>query len=74
MVVKGFVSNTTTLVKPVPKLSLQLINEKKEVIQANDPASPTPMLNPGQSVEFEVRLELPQLDRAKGFQVVWAEE
>lgn len=73
LVVKGFISNTTNLVKEVPKMSLQLINEKKEVIQSSEADAPTPMLNPGQSIEYELRLELPQLDRAKDYQVVWIE-
>jgi hypothetical protein len=73
LVVKGFLSNTTTIVKPVPKMSLQLVNEKKEVIQSAEASPPAPLLNPGQSVEYELKLELPQLDRAKDFQVVWVE-
>ena len=74
LVVRGFISNIADVPKAVPNLSLQLYNEKREVIQDSGAPAPKGLLDPGASVEFEVRMELPQLAAAKGgYGVVWAE-
>ncbi len=72
LVVKGFISNIGEIPRPVPKLKLQLYNQKKEVIQDADGAAPATLLDPGATVEFEVRMPLPQITAAKGgYAVVW---
>ncbi|MCA9270316.1 MAG: hypothetical protein KDA41_17665, partial [Planctomycetales bacterium] len=73
LVVRGFVSNVSQTVKPLPGMKLQLLNEKNEVIQESDNDPPAAMLTPGGSVEYEVRLELPEMDRASRYVVVWDE-
>jgi hypothetical protein len=74
LVVRGFISNVSDVPKAVPNLSLQLYNDKREVIQDAGTPAPTGLLDPGASIEFEARLELPQLSAAKGgYGVVWAE-
>jgi hypothetical protein len=72
LVVRGFVSNIDKMVKPVPTMKLQLINERKESIQESETQPPSPLLNPGETVEVELRLELPQMDKAKGYRMQWA--
>jgi hypothetical protein len=75
LVVRGFVSNVDKMIKPVPTMKLQLLNERSEVIQESDTPAPAPLLNPGESVEVELRLELPQMDKAKGgYRMAWAQE
>jgi len=72
LVVRGFISNIGELPRAVPKLKLELYNEKKEVIQDAPGAAPTALLDPKGSVEFEIRMELPQIAAAKGgYAVVW---
>lgn len=75
LVVRGFVSNIDKIVKPVPVMKLQLLNERNEVIQESDTPPPSALLNPGESAEVELRLELPDMARAKGgYRMAWAEE
>jgi hypothetical protein len=75
LVLRGFISNVSDVPKTVPNLSLQLYNEKKEVIQDVSAAPPSGVLDPGGSVEFDIRLELPDLTAAKGgYAVVWQAE
>jgi hypothetical protein len=72
LVVRGFVSNIGELPRTVPGLRLELYNERKEVIQSEAVSAPAALLDPGGSSNFEIRLELPQLDLAKGgYAVVW---
>ncbi len=72
LVVRGFISNMADVPKAVPNLRLELYNEKKEVIQDSTTNAPVGLLDPNGSVEFEVRMELPQLSQAKGgYGVVW---
>ncbi len=74
LVVRGFISNISELPKAVPNLRLQLYNEKKEVIQDSTANAPVGILDPNGSSEFEIRMELPQLNLAKGgYGVVWDE-
>ena len=74
LVVKGYVSNIGEIPRAVPKLRLELYNEKKEVIQDAPGAAPVALLDPKASVEFEIRMELPQIAAAKGgYAVVWAQ-
>jgi hypothetical protein len=75
LVVRGFVSNIDKIVKPVPVMKLQLLNERNEVIQESDTSPPSALLNPGETAEVELRLELPDMARAKGgYRMAWAEE
>ncbi len=75
LVVRGFVSNIDKVIKPVPKMKLQLLNEAKEVIQESEMPPPKTLLDPNESVEAELRLELPDMARATGgFRVTWAEQ
>ena len=72
LVVKGFISNIGEVPKAVPNLKLELYTEKKEVIQDASIKAPVGLLDPNGSVEFEIRMELPQLSLAKGgYGVVW---
>ncbi len=72
LVVRGFISNISEVPKTVPNLKLELYNEKKEVIQDSNLKAPVGILDPQGSVEFEIRMELPQLSQAKGgYGVVW---
>ena len=74
LVVRGFISNISELPKTVPNLRLELYNEKKEVIQDSSAPAPAGVLDPGASVGFDIRMELPQLSAAKGgYAVVWEE-
>ena len=73
-VVRGFISNISDVPKTVPNLRLELYSEKKEVIQDTTLPPTTGILDPGASIEFEIRLELPQLKLAKGgYGLVWQE-
>jgi hypothetical protein len=73
LVIRGFVSNIDKIVKPVPGLKLQLLNERQEVLQEVEAQASTPLLNPGESVEVELRLELPDMVAAKGgYRVAWS--
>lgn len=75
LVIRGFISNISQVPAPVPNLRLELYNEKKETIQNAAAVAPVGLLNPLDSKEFEVRLELPQLNPAKGgYAVVWEQE
>lgn len=74
LVVRGFISNISDIPKTVPNLRLELYNDKKEVIQDSSAPAPTGVLDPNGSVEFDIRMELPQLSAAKGgYAVVWEE-
>jgi hypothetical protein len=54
-------------------LRLELYSDKKEVIQDMTINPPKALLDPAGSMDFEIRLPLPQLDNAKGgFAVVWS--
>ena len=75
LVVVGFVSNIDKIVKPVPVLKLQLLNERQEVIQESETTAPVPLLAPNETTEVELRLELPDMARAKGgYRMAWAGE
>ncbi len=72
LVVRGYVANIGDIPRTVPGLRLELYNEKKEVIQSESVAAPAALLDPAASSEFVIRLELPQLNLAKGgYAVVW---
>ena len=72
LVVRGFISNISEVPKTVPNLRLELYNEKKEVIQDAATKAPVGLLDPNGSVEYEIRMVLPQLNLAKGgYGVVW---
>ena len=74
LVLRGFISNISELPTAAPNLRLELYNEKREVIQASGAKAPVGLLDPNGSVEFEIRMELPQLNLAKGgYGVVWAQ-
>ncbi len=74
LVVRGFISNISELPAAVPNLRLELYNEKREVIQDSGAKAPVGLLDPSGSVEFEIRMELPQLNLAKGgYGLVWAQ-
>ncbi len=66
LVMKGFVSNIGEIVKPVPAMKLQLLDERKAVIQESETPSPSALLNQNEFVEVELRLELPDMAKAKG--------
>ncbi|MBL8631361.1 MAG: zinc-ribbon domain-containing protein [Rhodospirillaceae bacterium] len=71
LVIKGFVSNIDKVVKPVPAMTIQLYNEKKETVQESTPKSPpVAILAPGESFEIELTLDLPQA--AQGYRIGWA--
>ncbi len=75
LVIRGFISNISQAPLPVPNLRLELYNEKKEIIQDAAADAPAGLLEPLGSEEFEIRLELPQLNLAKGgYAVVWEAE
>ena len=75
LVVKGFVSNIGEIVKPVPAMKLQLLDERKAVIQESETPSPSALLNQNESVEVELRLEFPDMAKAKdGYRMAWSEE
>lgn len=72
LVVRGFIANIADVPKTVPGLTLQLYNEKKEVIQDTSVNPPVGLLDPQGQAEYEIRLALPQLTAAKGgYGVVW---
>ncbi|MCA0199492.1 MAG: zinc-ribbon domain-containing protein [Proteobacteria bacterium] len=72
LVVRGYVANIGEIPRTVPGLRLELYNEKHEVIQSEAAAAPAALLDPAASSEFVIRLELPQLNLAKGgYAVVW---
>ena len=72
LMVRGFISNIAEIPKTAPGLTLQRYNEKKEVIQDTSINPPSGLLDPQGSSEFEIRMELPQLNAAKGgYGVVW---
>jgi predicted Zn finger-like uncharacterized protein len=71
LIVRGFVSNVSDVAKPVPGLRLELYDQRDEVIQTSTGATASALLDPGGTVEFEVRMELPQLDAAQGYKIVW---
>jgi hypothetical protein len=73
LVVRGFVSNVSDTVKPLPGLKLQLLDANKEVIQEAANPAPAALLPPGGTVEYEVKLELPDTTRGKDFVVAWDE-
>ena len=71
LVVRGFVSNISDSQRPVPGLRLELFNQADEVIQDSVASTAMEKLSPGGTVEFELRMVLPQLDAAQGYRVVW---
>ncbi len=72
LVVQGYISNIGEIPRTVPGIRLELYNEKKEVIQMETALAPAALLDPAASASFEIRLELPQLNLAKGgYAVVW---
>ncbi|MGE3335132.1 MAG: DUF3426 domain-containing protein [Rhodospirillaceae bacterium] len=72
LVVRGYVANIGDIPRTVPGLRLELYNEKHEVIQSETANAPAALLDPAASSEFVIRLELPQLNLAKGgYAVVW---
>ncbi len=71
LIVRGFVSNISDVAKPVPGLRLELFDQRDDVIQDAEATTATSLLDPGSTVEFELRMQLPQLDAAQGYRVVW---
>jgi len=71
LVLSGFVSNIGDVAKPVPGLRLELYDQRNEVIQDASTSTRTSLLDPGATVQFEFRLELPRLDEAQGYRIVW---
>ncbi len=71
LVVRGFVSNVSDVAKSVPGLRLELFDQQDEVIQDVTTSTATALLDPGGTVEYELRMQLPQLDAAEGYRVVW---
>ncbi len=72
LVVQGFISNISDVPRTVPNLRLELYDAKVAVIQDSSLKAPIGLLDPGATVDFEIRLELPQLNMATGgYAVVW---
>ena len=71
LIMRGFVSNISELAKPIPELRLELFDQRDEVIQDVTGSTARSLLDPGAAVEFELRMELPQLDAAQGYRIVW---
>jgi hypothetical protein len=74
LVVKGYVSNIDTKERPVPHIKLQLVDATGAVIQESDTAPAKSSLAAGASVDYELRLELPNMAAAKSIAVNWAGE
>ena len=72
LVVKGYISNISTSSRTVPGLRLQLIDAKNEVVQEVTSAAPKSSLDPGASVDYELKLELPDMGKAKSVIVSWS--
>jgi hypothetical protein len=71
LVVKGYISNVGTGARKVPDLRLQLVDATNQVVQEVKSAAPKSNLDPGGSVDFELRLELPEMNKAKNVIVAW---
>ncbi len=71
LVVKGYISNISQASRPVPGLRLQLTDAKNEVVQEITSAAPKTTLDAGASVDYELRLELPDMGKAKNVIVSW---
>jgi hypothetical protein len=74
LVVKGYVSNIDTQSRPVPHIKLQLVDATGMVLQESDTAPAKSDLAPGASIDYELRLELPNMAAAKSIAVNWAGE
>ena len=56
-------------------MKLQLLDERKAVIQESETPSPSALLNQNESVEVELRHEFPDMAKAKdGYRMAWSEE
>jgi hypothetical protein len=71
LVVKGYISNVGNAARNVPNLRLQLIDGQNQVVQEVKSAAPKSSLDPGGSVDYEMRLELPDMAKAKNVIVSW---
>jgi hypothetical protein len=52
-------------------LRLQIVDATNAVVQEVKSAPPKPSLDPGASVDFELRLQLPEMGKAKNVIVAW---
>ncbi len=73
LVVKGYISNIASDTINVPQIRLQLIDGKNMVVQETQTPPTQSNLAPNASIDFEVRLELPNMAAAKSVVVNWAE-
>lgn len=71
LVVKGYISNIGQTARDVPNLRLQLIDATNAVVQEVKSPAPKANLDPGGSVDYEMRLELPDMTKAKNVVVAW---
>ena len=71
LVVKGYISNIGQTARDVPNLRLQLIDATNVVVQEVKSPAPKASLDPGGSVDYEMRLELPDMAKAKNVVVAW---
>jgi len=73
LVVKGYISNIAGSTVDVPKVRLQLVDATNTVVQEATSSPAQPNLASGASMDFEVRLELPNMAAAKSVVVNWGE-
>ena len=73
LVVKGYVSNIGDKVRDIPRIRLQLVDATGEVVQQTETMPSQPTLAPTASMDFEVKLELPNMAAAKNVLVNWSE-
>ncbi len=57
LVVRGFITNTSDMVRPVPALRLALKDEDKELVQQMVAAPPAETLAPGETTTFRMTVE-----------------
>jgi len=70
LVVSGFIVNGTGVLKTVPGLRLELLDETGEVVQELSALSPIAVVDPKESIPYEIRLKQP-ITAARKFRVVW---
>ena len=73
LVIKGYISNIGKEDKEVADIRLQLLDATNFIVQETTTEPEKSSLSPGESMNFEIRLELPNMDAAKSVVVNWAE-
>jgi hypothetical protein len=74
LVVKGYISNIDTKPRDVPHIKLQLLDATGAVVQETDTTPSLPILSPGASINYELKMELPNMAAAKSVAVNWPSE